>query len=321
MRQEAQETIERRKKALAQMYSTALKNIPFSPEPKQVIYVENIYDENINCFIKENYEELTEGFKKKKMEFIYLPFFFNDAELQKKIQYYAPYLDLSKSSSLSSSYILDFMLRPENRIHIAPSLLFYPRQGTDEWVFRGIAIDDIIKDNGTASDIVENVYDVYVMLDAADAIRNGKAEFSIANSPKPNKSEEVSEPSSPYGSEDNTVPLQQSVSEKDYDDIYFRVKDDDSNIVDLCEKHEQKGHTRFCERNEPQKSETEIDNETAEEIAQIYTRLNETIKSLRLKGITLGAIHEFIDKQEPLSPIVITEDLRIFLPLYNNIEI
>ena len=159
------------------------------------------------------------------------------------------------------------------------------------------------------------------MLDAAGAIKDGKAEFCIVSSPKTNKSEEVSEPSIPYGSEDNTVPLQQSVSEKDYDDIYFRVKDDDSNIVDLCEKHEQKGSTRFCERNEPQKSETEIDNETAEEIAQIYTRLNETIKSLRLKGITLGAIHEFIDEQEPLSPLVITEDLRIFLPLYNNIEI
>ena len=33
------------------------------------------------------------------------------------------------------------------------------------------------------------------------------------------------------------------------------------------------------------------------------------------------AIHEFIDKQEPLSRMTITSDYRIFLPDYNNMEI
>lgn len=58
-----------------------------------------------------------------------------------------------------------------------------------------------------------------------------------------------------------------------------------------------------------------------DEIVVIFENLRKTVDSLRLKGIALGAIHEFIDRQEPLSPLIITEDLRLFLPLYNNIEI
>ena len=58
-----------------------------------------------------------------------------------------------------------------------------------------------------------------------------------------------------------------------------------------------------------------------DEVAEILENLENNVKKLRLQGVTLSAIHEFIDKQEPLSPLVITEDLRIFLPEYNNIEI
>jgi len=58
-----------------------------------------------------------------------------------------------------------------------------------------------------------------------------------------------------------------------------------------------------------------------DEVAEILESLENNVKKLRLQGVTLSAIHEFIDKQEPLSPLVITEDLRIFLPAYNNIEI
>ena len=57
------------------------------------------------------------------------------------------------------------------------------------------------------------------------------------------------------------------------------------------------------------------------EIKEILNNIQTNVGKLRLMGVALGAIHEFIDKLEPLSPLVITEDLRIFLPLYNNIEI
>ena len=54
---------------------------------------------------------------------------------------------------------------------------------------------------------------------------------------------------------------------------------------------------------------------------RILRELRENVRKLRLEGVSLMAIHEFIDKQEPLSRMVITEDYRIFLPDYNNMEI
>ena len=54
---------------------------------------------------------------------------------------------------------------------------------------------------------------------------------------------------------------------------------------------------------------------------RILRELRENVQKLRLEGVSLMAIHEFIDKQEPLSRMVITEDYRIFLPDYNNMEI
>ena len=88
-----------------------------------------------------------------------------------------------------------------------------------------------------------------------------------------------------------------SRNKEDNDDVLFRGIDDDKIV------------------------EPEIDDETLEELLGIYSNLQSIVKSLRLRGIALGAIHKFIDEQEPLSPLVITEDLRLFLPLYNNIEI
>ena len=35
-------------------YSVAFKGLPFEPEKKQVIYVENLYDERINALVKDN---------------------------------------------------------------------------------------------------------------------------------------------------------------------------------------------------------------------------------------------------------------------------
>lgn len=54
---------------------------------------------------------------------------------------------------------------------------------------------------------------------------------------------------------------------------------------------------------------------------EIISDLQKTVSQLRLQGVTLLAIHELIDKQEPLSRLVITPDYRLFLPDYNNMEI
>lgn len=57
------------------------------------------------------------------------------------------------------------------------------------------------------------------------------------------------------------------------------------------------------------------------ETVNVLRELRMTVQKLRLEGVSLMAIHEFIDKQEPLSRMIITPDYRIFLPDYNDMEI
>ena len=71
-----------------------------------------------------------------------------------------------------------------------------------------------------------------------------------------------------------------------------------------------------------EKTEDELAEEQSRiETARILRELRMTVQRLRLEGVSLMAIHEFIDKQEPLSRMVITPDYRIFLPDYNDMEI
>ena len=293
-------------------YFIAFKDLPFSPDEKQVIYVENAFNEKINAFIKGNYYRLVTAFKKKNYEFVYLPLYFN-AEIEEKIRYYAPYI--TECETLQSSYLLDYMVRPENRTRITPSLLFYPKRESDQLIFSGIFIDE---SNAEVSDIVERVETLIYLRQTAIANQiietvntiadelNTHIEIVDETSSIPN----VSEYNAPYATNsDETATLQENID--DYTGVRFRVaKDNESDDI------------LFRDGDDEDESEkNELDYEAAEELAEIYINLQNTIKLLRLKGIALGAIHRFIDKQEPLSSLVITDDLRLFLPLYNNIEI
>ena len=72
----------------------------------------------------------------------------------------------------------------------------------------------------------------------------------------------------------------------------------------------------------PEKTEEQLEEERSLiDTQKVLEQLRRTVQKLRLDGVSLMAIHEFIDKQEPLSRMVITPDYRIFLPDYHNMEI
>lgn len=268
-------------KSKIRKYKIGFNDLPFYPDSAQVIYVESAYNEEVNRFIIEHYERFVAEFRVKNLEFIYLPKCF-DAEFEARVRYSVPYTTITEA--LSSSFMLDYMQRPENRGHITPSLLYSPQCGIDEWVFNGIFIDP---HNIDVSDMVK-----YVDHDIAmhkSSLNSGRS-FHIGRY----ADEEVSEPSVLYDSVGTNVEPAQYIDDDEGDDIRFSIVDDeeDSNLL-------------------------EMDAETAE----IYANIRKYVKLLRLKGIELAVIREFIDKQEPLSPLVITDDLRLFLPMYNNIEI
>ena len=124
-------------------FNIAFRYLPFEPEVRQVIYVENQFDEQINALIKDNYMQIKWTFERAHLDFIYLPMFFNDEENKEKILYYAPYLttEIMEKAELRSGYLLGYMSHLENREKIAPSFIYTPHKENEEWIFQGLSID------------------------------------------------------------------------------------------------------------------------------------------------------------------------------------
>ena len=268
-------------------FQLSFANLPFKPDKSQVIYVEEFYDEQANRFITDNYHELRQWFEYRGYEFIYLPMLFKDDELKRKVLYYAPYLEtkIVEDKSLRSSYLLNFLSSSHLGEAVKPSILFGPERCGDEWLFQACELPL----SGVASkDILQLV----------DAVSSGTLFVNESCAMSDNvlmNYQPSSEPRSSMSieSDEKRSARKRSFFSKMVDRIQGELFEDD------------------VEEYVPQR----------DEVAEILESLENNVKKLRLQGVTLSAIHEFIDKQEPLSPLVITEDLRIFLPAYNNIEI
>lgn len=107
-------------------YTLGLKKLPFEQSTRQIIFVESGYDVEINNLIKLNYEEICDYYSSAGYEFCYIPWLTNEIESDDAYNYFLPYdKNLKDRDVLKSDFILDFMIHPENRMNIGPSLLFY----------------------------------------------------------------------------------------------------------------------------------------------------------------------------------------------------
>ena len=314
-------------------YRIALNDLPFEPDAKQVIYVENHYDENVNAFIKDNYDALVAEFNIHGLEFVYLPYYFNTEDVEAKVRYYAPYLvsQIKEQEKLRSSYLLDFMLRPENRASVLPSLLFAPKKEFGTWIFAALSIGDVTGEDNTVAGLVELTTDCYLKAEHRTRYRIAETNVEACSL------DIVEEPSENYSTRFRKVSREDDEREEKcrktkktsfgsnlFSDFIKKCfggeAEEGHSLNDDAEKSvdEKEGEVRFSKVMDETK-ESFLKGEI--EIKEILNNIQTNVGKLRLMGVALGAIHEFIDKLEPLSPLVITEDLRIFLPLYNNIEI
>ena len=268
-------------------FQLSFANLPFKPDKSQVIYVESNYNEQANRFITDNYHDLRQRFEYRGYEFIYLPMLFKDDELKRKVLYYAPYLQskIVADKSLRSSYLLNFLSSSHLGEAVKPSILFGPERCGDEWLFQACELPL----SGVASkDILQLVDAVSLgtlfVNESCAMSDNVLMNYQPSSEPRSSRSCEC---------EEKRSARKRSFFSKMVDRIQGELFEDD------------------VEEYAPLR----------DEVAEILESLENNVKKLRLQGVTLSAIHEFIDKQEPLSPLVITEDLRIFLPAYNNIEI
>ena len=112
-----------RKIAQIKRFYLKLNELPFQLDEKQIIYVENEYDEAVNEFILRNYDKICENFRYRGYEFCYLPKLVGEISTDYRA-YYSPGDKNGKTTSVKSSFLLDFMAHPENREKIKPSLIY-----------------------------------------------------------------------------------------------------------------------------------------------------------------------------------------------------
>jgi hypothetical protein len=138
-------------------YTLGLKGLPFEPHPKQIIYVENEYNVEVNNFITSHYKWICEHFADRGYDFCYLPNI-TDKFNEFVCDYYVLDNSWIPKNIFDSDFILRYMAHPQNRQNIPPSLLYYSEWATirygEEVALRGITIDDIKQHDFDLADIL-----------------------------------------------------------------------------------------------------------------------------------------------------------------------
>lgn len=314
------------------------KELPFRPDRNQVFYIENGYDGEANNFIRSHYIDLKSMFNQIGMDFYYLPYLLREHDIEAKVRYYAPYLSPKLLvQKVPSNAFVPYISDPEIRVTLKPSFLFEGRQDgyLGDVRFLTIDFDGLIDCNGA---IIENLMRRVISSREAFYVKEQERIFQES------RRHEVEKHSMCREIEENmacemSMPYPSVAPDLDYSSVREnRVCEERESRKDRKSSSKPDGmlsrlFNRFgmkaslsCEESDyeeaPQKTPEEIEEEQSLiETAKVLRELRMTVQKLRLEGVSLMAIHEFIDKQEPLSRMTITPDYRIFLPDYNNMEI
>ncbi len=288
-------------------YSIAFSSLPFEPEARQVIYVENQYDEQINALIKDNYKQIKWVFERARLDFIYLPMFFNDEKTREKVLYYAPYLttEIMEKAELRSGFLLSYMSHLDNREKISPSFIYSPHKESEEWIFQGQSIDLKKKDKNTIIQLVESITSEI------------EEEISAFRPKREIRYDEDHGEGILYRSDEMWDVEEPQVEYSSTPSLWDKVKRGLKQFSKPCLCEEEEGSASIA--NEPLPSS--LDEIREEDVRETIEELEKNIERLRLLGIPLAVIAEFVSKYETISRLRLTDDLRIFLPDYDNLEV
>lgn len=247
-------------------YTVHFHSLPFEPQENQVIYIEGQFDAAINRVLTDHYGQLFYYYKRQGLEFIYMPMFQGNAELEEQIRYYAPYLNDVEwmTRQISSEFLLQYLEPAAHRTEIKPSLLYGGQYKDGIIEYQAVTVSDNLDSlklnfNDMGSSLMRRAYN---MIGAIGSAFHATEKCKLREEP---------------------VILQAEMDE----------------CWGCC----------------PTKEEED------EDCTEMLRQLQETVQRLRLKGVPMGIIHSLIDQQEKLSRMVITENYRIFLPDYGNMEI
>ena len=306
------------------------KELPFRPDHNQVFYIENGSDTDANDFIRRNYFDLKSMFAHIGMDFYYLPYLLREHDIEAKVRYYAPYLSPKLLvTKVQSNAFVQYISDIDTKNNLKPSFIFEGSQEgySGDTRFLQIELSDY---DFTKPDALEGLIrsiaerrEAYYLEMKREEVYYSRSTISYEHRqleetdscemsmPSPSAApsfdiegfeEESSARHNPKASKSNTGMLGR---------ILRRFGLDDDKRLDASDDYQV-----------PKKTEEDLaEEQSLIETAKVLRELRMTVQKLRLEGVSLMAIHEFIDKQEPLSRMVITSDYRIFLPDYNDMEI
>lgn len=108
------------------IYTLGLTELPFEPDKKQIIFTEGKHDDKVTDLIRWNWGEIRRSFESRNYQFCYIPYMQEDLLRGERLHYNAPFAKTTREAELLAdpNFILDYVLHPEDRENIPPSLLF-----------------------------------------------------------------------------------------------------------------------------------------------------------------------------------------------------
>ena len=306
------------------------KELPFRPVLNQVFYIEKDYDTDANDFIRSNYFDLKSKFAHIGMDFYYLPYLLREHDVEAKVRYYAPYLSPKHLfSEVRSNAFVPYISDANTRKNLKPSLIFEAIEdgygGQDRFLHVQLSDIDLTKSE-SIEDLIRLVEETreaffYEMLRSqAQTMQCSSACLDIDKDSNAYRGPMYYPSESPSAFEGKRSKGERGAKRKS------TKSSSHTGMLGRILRRFSKDEDAFLETSDDYEVQEKAEEEKAEEQSLIETEkvlceLGTTVQKLRLAGVSLMAIHEFIDKQEPLSRMVITPDYRIFLPDYNDMEI
>ena len=263
-------------------YALGLRKLPFPQDSHDILYVENRYDEEVNDYIQRNYDRIQRCFSRKGYRLVYMPRIIADVCQTDVLRYNAPYAQNTQIPALSSDWLLDYMVHPENRENFTASLLFYhPRCISKNYTeaecqYIGIELHDC--DYAQTDDLSTVLDEIVDYIYPKCAKRREKDREEVLRSA--------------------FIP----------DDIEAHVR------FRKREKERENDGIRFY-------IPITADETFNVESKQLIEEVRERIEKLRLYGIDESILEALFHKEEKLSRLVVTKDYDIVLPDYNNMKI
>ena len=278
--------------------------LPFIPDQKQIIYVENAYDKKANRFIKYHYKRICLHFAQRGYEFCYLPLLHK--KLNKEVQtYYNPATKRQTDIPIGSDFLLQFMAHPENRPNIQPSLLYVKKNivglGGEELCLRGLTLGKLSWSNRKLSNELSAIISDTYRTHKPSTIRY-RTVRKVAEKPA-------------EGKDQSGLIAEISVDDKDNSEQTIERPFDRGIRMSL------RGIADGCSATFFGEELRDADERFDEDIRHLLSEVEERINALKQKGVSLYVLERMLQEPVKLSRMVITSDYRILLPDYQNMEI